>query len=175
MSLNYPRWHKLFLFGLGLSFGAAFCMKWIETDFGNKFTIIGLELFYSKTRLLAVLTGMDAHERILLDYHLHFDFLFMAGIYPAITALCMIAMEKLRAINWRKFLYTLALVQLIAWGCDITENLYLLKWLKHPQIGDDFGFYHLIVATKWIIALAGALVAIITIVVKRKNTRIPGK
>src|SRR3979490_3145055 len=97
MNLSYRRWKKLFLFCLGLSAGTAFCMKWMETDLwvnGEKFTIMGLELFYTKEKVMTVLAGLDGHVRTILNYHLHFDFAFMAGIYPGITALCMIAGEK---------------------------------------------------------------------------------
>ena len=54
MNLSYYRWKRLFLFGLGLFIGTAFCMKWMEDDLlvnNEKFTILGLELFYTKEKL----------------------------------------------------------------------------------------------------------------------------
>jgi hypothetical protein len=53
----------------------------------------------------------------------------------------------------------MACLQLFAWAFDIIENYYLLKWLKQPMIGNEFGFYHIVVYSKWIIALTGALIA----------------
>ena len=163
MNLSYRRWKKLFLFCLGLSAGTDFCMKWMETDLwvnGGKFTIMGLELFYTKEKVMTVLAGLYGHVRTILNYHLHFDFVFMAGIYPGITALCMMAGEKMKLSALKKVLYVLAAIQLLAWAADISENLYLLKWVKQPVIGNEFGRYHFIVAAKWIIALTGALVSV---------------
>lgn len=163
MNLNDNRWKKLFLFCLGLAAGSAFCMKWMEDDFwvnGEKFTIVGLELFYTKEKVASVMGGLDGHVRTILNYHLYFDFAFMAGVYPGITALCIMAGGKLKAKALKKLLYILAAGQLLAWACDITENLYLLKWVKLPVIGNEFALFHFIVAAKWIIALTGALISI---------------
>ena len=48
----------------------------------------------------------------------------------------------------RKLFFLLAACQMLAWAGDITENLYLLKWLKEPVIGDEFGRYHVIVISE---------------------------
>lgn len=163
MSTTGQKWQKLFLFSLGLFVAAAFCMKWMENDFvqgTRKFTIIGLELFYSKEKVSVVLAGLDEHVKTILRYHLSFDFVFMAGAYPGIAALCMIGRKKSVSGILKKILFVLAILQVLAWGCDIFENLCLLKWINNPAIGSDFSFYHLIVAAKWIMALMGALVAI---------------
>lgn len=160
MNLNYNQWKKLFLFALGLFIGTSFCMKWLEACFflnGQRFTILGLELFYPKEKVAFILS--DEHVKAILRYHLSFDFAFMAGVYPGIAALCMMAREKAGADTLKKILAFLAALQLIAWGCDITENLYLLKWVKNSTIGNDFGQYHFIVAAKWIIAITGVLVS----------------
>ena len=171
MNLSYNRWKKLFLFGLGLFAGTAFCMKWMESDFlinGEKFTIIGLELFYSKEKVMTVLSGLDGHVKTILSYHLYFDFAFMAGVYPGIAALCMMAREKLIVVVLKKLLFVLAVAQLIAWAGDIAENLFLLKWIKHPVIGNEFGLYHVIVIAKWLIALTGAVASLFALFLRRK-------
>jgi hypothetical protein len=163
MNSNYKRWHKLFLFCLGLFAGTAFCMKWVEGDFlqtGEKFTIIGLEISYAQEKVTAILSGLDDRVRTILRYHLSFDFAFMAGVYPGIAALCMMAREKVTGNFLKKLLLFLAALQTIAWVCDIIENYWLLHWIKNPVIGNEFGTYHFIVATKWIIALTGALLSI---------------
>lgn len=171
MSTNYKGWQGLFLFCFGLFAGTAFCMKWMEGDFiqnGQLFTIIGLEISYSKEKVLAILSGLDEPIRVILRYHLYFDFAFMLGVYPGIAALCMMAREKSGSNIARKILLSLALLQVVAFGCDIAENSYLLKWIKNPVIGNEFGLYHFIVAAKWMIALLAALIAIPMVCTKRK-------
>lgn len=106
------------------------------------------------------MSGLDDHVKTILRYHLSFDFAFMAGVYPGIAALCMMAREKSVSGSLRKILLFFAALQLVAWSCDVYENICLLHWIKHPVIGNGFGAYHLIVAAKWIIALVAALVAI---------------
>jgi len=163
MSITGQKWQKLFLFSLGLFMAAAFCMKWMENDFlqgGQKFTIMGLEFFYPKGKVACILAGLDEHVKTILRYHLSFDFVFMAGVYPGIASLCMMAREKSVNGILKKILFVLASLQALAWGCDIFENICLLKWINNPVIGNDFASYHLIVAAKWIIALTGAMPAI---------------
>lgn len=174
MISNQKRWKKLFLFCLGLAAASAFCMKWMENDLlvqGEKFTIMGLELFYPKEKVMAVLAGLDQPVSTILRYHLSFDFVFMAGIFPGIAALCMLASGKCKTAGWKKILTTLAALQLLAWGFDITENTYLLKWINNPDIGDEFDFFHFVVATKWIIALTGALLSIPILLFKKTTAK----
>ena len=172
MSVTIQSWKKLFLFCLGLFIASAFCMKWMENDFwsgGGKFTIIGLELLYDREKMLAVLTAMDAHVQQILSFHLSFDFIFMAGAYPGIASLCMLARAKAQSIVLRKVLFILAAVQLLAWAADIIENLYLLHWLDHPSIVDSqLSLFHVIVAFKWIVALTGAVFALLFVFRRRK-------
>ena len=172
MIINYKRWQKLFLFCFGLFAASAFCMKWMEGDFiwkGGKFTIIGLEITNTRREVISILSGIDDHVKTILRYHLSFDFAFMAGVFPGIAALCMMAREKSTSSVLRKLLFVMAVLQIVAWGCDISENCYLLKWIKNPVIGKEFGLYHFIVFAKWGIALTGALIAIPLAVRKRKS------
>jgi hypothetical protein len=171
------RWQRLFLFCLGLFIAGAFAMKWMENDllFNNeKISIFGLELFYPKEKIVEIFSGITDKVRTILGYHLSFDFIFMTGCYPGIACLCMMAREKFKSKNLKMILFLLASLQLAAWAFDITENYYLLKWLKNPVIGDEFSFYHIVVYSKWIIALTGALLAIVILVssvFKRKNLK----
>jgi len=177
MKNDLPRWQRLFLFCLGLFIAGAFAMKWMENDllFNNeKISIFGLELFYTKEKIVEIFSGINDKVKTILGYHLNFDFIFMAGCYPAIACLCIMAREKVKSKNLKMILFLLASFQLGAWAFDITENYYLLKWLKNPVIGDEFGFYHIVVYSKWIIALTGALFAIVILVgsvFKRKNLK----
>ena len=93
----------------------------------------------------------------------------MAGVYPGIAALCMMAREKRKNKLIRSVLLSTALLQVIAFGCDIIENMYLLKWLNAPAIGNEFAFFHWVVAIKWLLAISGALIAI-PLVLKKKVT-----
>jgi hypothetical protein len=162
------RWLKLFLFCLGIAVGTTFIMQWLASDFWlekERFSILGLELFYPKKQVVDVLEQIRDPKlqasRIALNYQLVFDFAFMAGIYPAIASACMVVRERIGNTGLRQLLFALAMLQPVAWAFDIVENSYLLSWLEKPVIGDEFSIYHNIVAAKWIIALAGALVALI--------------
>lgn len=166
------QWNKLLFFCVGLSIGVGFCMSWMESDFrvnGEKFTMIGLQLFYSRQRLAQILSGVDDHVRSILDYHLHFDFALMTGIFPGATCLCMIARNKIVSGSWKKFFFTLANCQLLGWAGDITENLYLLKWLERPVTGNEFILYRFIVTSKWIIGLLAPAFAIPVILLRQKK------
>ena len=173
MNLSYYRWKRLFLFGLGLFLGTAFCMKWIEEDFwanNEKFTIVGLELFYSATEVENIFSALDDRVQTILRYHLYFDFAFMAGVYPGITSLCMMAREKISSSRIKRILFLLAAFQLLAWAADIIENYCILQWIKVPLIGNEFGWYHVIVVVKWVIALAGVSLSV-PLVLRKKNVK----
>jgi hypothetical protein len=173
MNDNNKKWKAIFLFCAGITIGTSFCMKWLENDFvsdGHKFTIIGLEIFYSKQQVFDFVTGIDPSVQRLLKFHLTFDFVFMAGIYPGIAALCMRSRNKLRSISWKNFFLLLAILQLFAWTFDIAENIFLLKWLYTPSLISKFLLYHIVVASKWILALAGLISSLF--VVFRRTDRI---
>jgi len=166
------RWKQLFLFCLGLAIGTSFCMKWIENDFwvkGEKFNIMGLELFYSKEKVTTILSNLSDQARTALNNHLHFDFAFMAGIFPGAASLCMMARNKVMSASRKKFFFVLAAFQLVGWAGDITENLYLLKWVKHSVIGNEFGLYHFIVTAKWTIGLLAVVFAVPVLIIRSKK------
>ena len=165
MKASFVNWHRLFLFCLGLFIASSFTMKWIETDFiynNQPISIFGLELFYSKEKIMEIFSGINDKVKTVLGYHLYFDFAFMAGVYPGIACLCMIAAKKVKRKWLLRVLFAFAFLQLFAWTFDIIENYHLLKWLKNPVIGNEFGFYHVVVYSKWGIALSGILAALIT-------------
>jgi len=167
MKNDFARWQKLFPFCLGLFIAAAFAMKWMENDLfynNEKISIFGLELFYPKEKIAEIFSGISDKVKTILGYHLSFDFIFMAGCYPGIACLCMMASAKTNSKNLKRILFILAFLQIFGWTFDIIENYYLLKWLKSPAIGYEFGFYHVVVYSKWIIALTGALFAIVILV-----------
>lgn len=175
---SFP-WKKLFLFCLGLFLASAFCMKWMEGDLvqgGSLFTIIGLEVSYPAEKVSAILSGLEAPVRTILRYHLSFDFVFMAGVYPGIACICMMARKKWVNKPIRSLLLMLAVLQLVACGCDIAENYFLLKWTADPGSVSQFGLYHTVVYTKWLIALTGALSSLLLLMIgsfKRKTFNNP--
>jgi hypothetical protein len=167
---SYNRWSKLFLFCIGMAIATTFIMEWLATDFwigDQKFSIIGLELCYSKDKIITILSGIKPPAKMALYYQLVFDFAFMAGVYPAIASFCMMTREKIGRNGLRNLLFGLAMIQPVAWVFDIIENSYLLNWVEKPVIGDEFMMYHNIVAAKWIIVIAGALTAIIAWIFKK--------
>ena len=177
MQSSFVNWNRLFLFCLGLFLASSFAMKWMETDFiynNEPISIFGLELFYPKEKIISIFSGINDKVKTALGYHLYFDFIFMAGVYPGIACLCMMATQKVKKKWLMRVLFTLAFLQLIAWAFDIIENYHLLKWLKNPVIGDEFGFYHSVVYSKWVIALLGVLTAIGTyliVIFRKKNLK----
>ena len=90
MKNDFSRWQRLFLFCLGLLIAGAFAMKWMESDLlynNEKISIFGLELFYPKEKIIEIFTGINDKVRTILGYHLSFDFIFMAGVYPGILVI----------------------------------------------------------------------------------------
>jgi len=171
--LSYKGWRNWFLFCLGLFIGTAFCMKWLETRFyyqGELFTIIGLEISYPAARVMDILYHLDPAIQPLLKAHLYFDYVFMAGAYGGIASLCMMARYKAKKALLRNILLVLACLQLVAWGCDIRENGFLLHWLSEkPDISSSFTIYHIYVIIKWSLALTGALLSIPVLLWKRNG------
>lgn len=178
MRFSYLKWKQLWLFCFGVAVASSFCMKWLENDFvlnNDRFNIIGLELFYPKDKLQSVLTDLQTFAGIkkILQYQLWFDFVFMAGIYPGIASLCMMARLKIISHTWKKILLLLAILQVAAWACDIYENLQLLRWIDNPMIGTEVGIYHIIVSIKWALALSAALTGG-SILLLHLNKKLPG-
>ena len=173
MILSYKGWRNCFLFCLGLFIGTAFCMKWLETRFyfqGELFTIIGLEISYPAERIMSILYLADPAVQTLLKAHLYFDFVFMAGAYGGIASLCMMARYKVKKNGLRQLLLAFAWLQLVAWGCDIRENVFLLQWMSaKPYIGTTIYVYHLYVLIKWSLAIAGILLSIPVLCWKRNG------
>ena|SRR2546423_4823531 len=176
MQTSYNRWFKLFLFCFGIVLASTFVMQWLAEDFwlkDQKFSIIGLELFYSKFKVVEILSQIKEPAKIALNYQLIFDFVFMAGLYPGIASLCMMVREKSRKKSLRNILFALAILQPLAWAFDVTENIYLLNWLEKPEIGDEFSLYHNIVTAKWLIALIGFLAAILILLFRKQQNKKP--
>jgi len=62
MKNDLPRWQRLFLFCLGLFIAGTFAMKWMENDLlfnKEKISILGLELFYPKEKIVEIFSGIS--------------------------------------------------------------------------------------------------------------------
>jgi len=176
MSANVSSWKKLFYFCLGLFLASAFCMKWMEPEFisrGKMFSIMDLELYLGKDELQQLLLNLDDKTSTIVNYHLHFDFLFMAGVFPGIACLCMLTRARIQKErrSIRSILFVMASLQLFAWSFDIYENTHLLKWLKHPDLIDNIGLYHALVRSKFVLAFSGVIIAGLAFLTSLKKTR----
>jgi len=172
MSANVLNLKKLFFLCLGLFFASAFCMKWVESEFisnGKPFSIMDLELYLGKEELIKLLTSLDDKAATVVSYHLHFDFAFMAGVFPGIAIICTLVREKVNNKLVSILLLVFAILQFIAWGFDIYENLHLIKWLKKPPSVDGIELYHLLVRLKFIFSFGGVLMALIAFLFFRKK------
>ena len=173
MILSYKGWRNCFLFCLGLFIVTAFWMKWWEARFysqGELFTIIGLEISYTAEREMDIIYHQDPAIQMLLKAHLYLDYVFMDGAYGGIACLCMMARFKAKKALLRNSLLVLACLQLVAWGCDIRENGFLLYWLSEkPDIRSSFTLYHMYVIIKWSLALTGVLLSIPVLLWKRNG------
>jgi hypothetical protein len=173
MNANVFSLKKLFFFCLGLFIASAFCMKWIESEFisnGKPFSIMDLELYLGKEDLIKLLKSFDDKTATVVSYHLHFDFAFMAGVFPGIAILCILVREKVDNNLIRSLLFIFALLQFVAWGFDIYENVHLLDWLGHQSPIMDIELFHLLVRLKFIFSFGGVLMALIGFLFFRKKS-----
>lgn len=135
----------------------------------RKFGILDLELPASAQELVNVIKGIfllpaDQSQKTVkaLKRHLYMDFIFMPAAYGSIFLLCYMAAEKMSNLGHPVFL-TLAWLQIIAWLCNIIENIYLLKKLNpgvtrsKPAIHSA---YQAIEIIKWSLALTGLVCSV---------------
>jgi len=172
MKMNEKRLSRGFLFFLGITLGSAICMKWMEGQFlyeGKIFTILGLELQYPAEQMSTLLSGIEEPVKSLLRFHLRFDFVFMAGVYPGIAILCLWAAVRTPNPRYRKILQGFAMLQALAWYSDIRENLFLFQWIKDPGTITDLTGYHRVVWIKWILAISGLFIALPGLFLARKK------
>ena len=175
MSAIVTNWKKLFYFCLGLLLASGFCMKWIEDEFisnGKLFTVFDLELFLDKAGLEKIFKGMELNAKMMVDNHLHFDFFFMAGVFPGIACICMLVRERINKNKKliRSVFFVIASLQLAAWSFDIYENLHLIKWLKNPETIDHIDLYHLLVRSKFIIIISGIILSALAFIFFKSKT-----
>lgn len=153
----------------------------------RKFSIIDLQ-FPSSARYYAyiMISLISEDKKNIKDYtplkalvrSLWWDFLFMAGIYPFIALLAIQFSPEMRFQNFYTYL---VLLQGFAWLFDILENLTVFYTLKHPKfflvtkdhdyiIRDEeqkerpiYFIYKYVVLFKWIFALSGLFISLMSI------------
>jgi len=145
----------------------------MESEFisnGKLFTIIDLELNLDRRALINLLSSLDDKTKTIVGYHLHFDFLFMAGVFPGLACLCMMAREITGNKLVQSLLLLFGFLQFFAWGFDIYENLNLIKWLNAPATVDGIDLFHLLVRLKFLFAFVALLVSLVTFLFFRKKS-----
>jgi hypothetical protein len=101
---------------------------------------------------------------------LYLDFLFMPAIYGALFLICMLVAVKSHVFPKEQYFFAgLAWAQLLAWACDIFENICLLWCLRKKDLGAALPqrlhlTYIIIVWVKWAIALIGGVSAFMMLV-----------
>lgn len=105
--------------------------------------------------------GNKLRLKTIPQFHLIFNFIFMAGILPGITSMCMLARYRKLPAAYTKSLAVMVSLPLLAWLADIAEISWLLHWIAHAHSPDGFALFRWIVAFKWLLLNAGMLRAIV--------------
>jgi len=136
----------------------------------RSFTIIDLEFPSSPKDIPNTINGIFALSEVrqqqvvqALKRSLYLDFLFMPAVYGTIFLLCMLIADKCGPFSiGRTFFATFAWLQLVAWACDIAENLMLLPRVRkgvEPMKPWVHKTYVRVVWLKWGIAVVGIVTA----------------
>ena len=167
----------LFALLLLITVAATGLMSRIARDFklqdGGKFSIMHLELPQSKEGINLLMAAFAPGTQKAVLNQLNADYIFMAGCYPGIVVLCLIAIRRITNLNalqkdldkkqtgkeWKKLLLALAILQLFAWGLDVWENAQLESWLQAGAADDNIGFFKARTYLKFGIGFAGFFTA----------------
>jgi hypothetical protein len=135
----------------------------------RSFDIMDLEFPVDADELCLVINGIyripeqDIAKSVrALKTQLIVDFLFMPAAYGTIFLMCRVVSFYVPD-GWHEFFLALGYVQLLAWICDIFENIYLLGHIHPYEKGEKIRFYRLyqfFVYIKWLTALIGAVCAV---------------
>lgn len=130
------------------------------------FSIRQLELPDSAAHLAATVQLLKDHNAISdIRANLHTDYIFMLAAYLGIAvwllSLCIQARSKLRVV-----LKIFAYLQLIPWLLDINENNCLLYYLDTGSLDIPLSVFTTLVGVKFAIALTGAGLAIIVLILR---------
>jgi hypothetical protein len=167
----------LFALLLIIFLAATAWMSRIARDFklkdNSNFSIMDLELPASAGAVQEKMADFLPGTRQAVLKQLNADYVFMAGCYPGILVLCLIALRRIATINslqkdlqqkitgggWKKLLAVLAILQLFAWGLDVWENAQIEQWLNTNMVNNNIAFFKARVYAKFAFALAGFFTA----------------
>jgi hypothetical protein len=168
-----------FCIAYGIVFITTFIMNRQSTHFytkdsiKRKFSILDLELAATPQEIVNIITGIyklpeEISKKSLqaLRGQLQVDFFFMPAIYGAIFLLCMKISFAMKTWIGVDFFTALAWLQIIAWACDVLENLYLLHKINRQVTLTNpsrFKVYQCIELFKWGLSLTGGVCAISSI------------
>lgn len=161
-----------FCIALGVMLIITLVMKWQSKYFYTndviirKFGIIDLELPASPQEIVNIIKGIfllpkDSSQKALnsLKGRLLIDFIFMPAAYGAIFLLCMKVSWKMSSVGHWLFA-VLAWLQIIAWICDVIENIYLLNKIKPGILAPSIAVYKaymMMEIIKWAIILVSVV------------------
>jgi len=139
----------------------------------RKFSIIELEIPSTPLELVNLIKGlyklpdMQSKKTVnALKGQLYVDFLFMPVAYGTICLLCMQVSHKMSLSFGTNIFMIFAYLQLIAWLCDIIENIYLLRKIN-PRVVESTKAVHkaylLMECIKWGIALVSTICSVTAI------------
>lgn len=125
----------------------------------KKFSIFRLEFPGSDAQLTRLVELMNDTTKQAVRRHLRVDFLFMIGAYIGIGILCYKTFLLLHDTHPEAsyFLLLMAVLQLVAFACDASENILLLKKLNNISSWNEATHerFSKIVFYKFMIALLG--------------------
>lgn len=136
----------------------------------RKFSIIDLELAADPKELVNLIAGVYELPQVqskktlnAIKGQLYIDFLFMPCAYGSVYLLCIKVAERMQLSLGYYVLMILGWLQVAAWLCDIVENIYLLSKIRPDPVMSSVATHHaylMMEATKWGIALSGAVCSI---------------
>ena len=139
----------------------------------RKFSRIELELPSTPAQIVIIIKGLyqlpaqDAATTIrALKAHLKIDFIVMPLVYGAIGLLCWRVANKAAIPLVVNFFMAITYLQVLAWLCDVIENIYLLNKIKPSVTASSAAVHKAYVIMEWVkwgIVLIGTTSAIATI------------
>lgn len=135
----------------------------------RKFSMLDLEFPGSAIEFAEIIKGIFFLPGALskktlrsLKGQLYLDFLFMLSTYGSVFILCMKVSVKMTSVG-RALFIVLAWMQLLAFVCDIIENIYLLNKLNpktEVSKPSNYKAYQINEISKWAIVLTAAVCSI---------------
>jgi hypothetical protein len=155
-----------------------------ESRTGNKFDVMAFELPGTEGNLNALIQAWSEPEKKnFVLQQLRIDYFFMTTLFPAILVLCLWALLGLIRLEKRqgapnrfdylkRLLLLLAVLQVVAWAFDLSENIRLSAWINQGFAGNML-LFETLVRLKFIFAIAGILISLLTLIFTKTQTKFP--